>query len=362
MNLSAELSITIDPPEINDPDGNPDLDYIQLINLLELHLSNAANDLEEMLNPLLNKPDAGFGLAQAMGLTTVLSQQSGTSFMSGSYLALGVNGSFYAPLYDKDKLLQEFGNLTEEDDYPIGAAVQALQLTAGFPTKREKIRLHGTLGFIGVHSGETELLNGDISAGIEYRPFSPQSYGRNIVWLPLSGKMNIGFRYLEAGFTLDPGTMEKNVVIDPDGSGPLPDQDWDIILSPQLTAGLQSFSLYSPCSIHSQIIFFDTFLISLGGGILPAWSRSSITLKGDSDVGIAGPLSDLISEPAYVSLEGKTTPVNGAPVSFYFSGKFQMDIGSVYLSIPVAYQPGKSKSGGVRIHNLAAGFYIGVQR
>jgi len=356
--LQAEIDISIDAPILNDPDE----EYTQLANLLEQHLNNAAGDIEEMLNPLLNKPDVGFALSQALSLSTVLSQQSDAPFLSKRYLALGINGTIYTPYFDTDRLESEFNNLNEEDDFPIGAAIQVLQLSGGVPLKKEKISLFGTLAFFNADTSETQIRNGDISAGIEYRPFPSQRLGRNMTWLPLSGKGSLGFRYLEAGFSMDLGTMTRNVVIDPDGAGPLPDQDWDIELTPDFAAGIESFSLYAPLSIQSQLSLYGTFFIALGAGVLPSWSRSRITLEGDSSVMILGPLSDLISEPAFVSLTGGTDPITGAPVSFYLSGKLLIDMGSLYLSIPVAYQPGKSKGSGTAIHNLAVGIYMGIQQ
>ncbi|MDA3850456.1 MAG: hypothetical protein PF447_04220, partial [Spirochaetaceae bacterium] len=341
--------VNITPPELTqDNDTFTDRQLARIEAYLEINLNAIEEEIYLLATDLLNKPQLTYKLSNAQSFTAAMAQQGQLNQQDRSYLGSGLNMSLYTPTFVYDDLEDYALALQPEDDPPRGVAGQLFTLEAGFPIK--KIKGLGVFASAGYTNFSKDLFlfdNHQYQGSIGYSPFRDINISRNFSWDPMFLQGGVSYQYTHIRFKVETGTIVQNFDISP--SELLPSQSVEISVDPLIYAGIEYSSLAIPLSISTQFNFFSNLHLSFGGTFSTAWSQSGITLEGNNDVVILGFLSDLIIQDASVELNGTIDGSRGDNFIGYIWTSLLMDMGHVYLNIPLAYHHPDGLSGGVTL-------------
>lgn len=347
VNVSADIEIDV-----------PDLDFIDSISyqtevMVNQNLQYAADDLEATIEPLVNRPVLTATLSQAQLLGSALPMLGASGHDGRLYLGLGLGASFISPYFDPDELEEYLGTIQPEDDPPLGGGLQLLRLEGGTPADKwlRGLSFHGNVGYAMVEYDIVTVSTTELLVAAGYSPFRTYSVKKNFQWAPLFIQLGVGGKILhgEINVPLDP--IEQGFPLDPDGSGPLPEQTVTLLITPELTASVESFGVSLPLQVSTGLQIIQSIKLQLGAGAILGFSGTSVGVDGQAMVEPQGYLGDLIENSGPVIARGSIKGEPGQILTGYLWTTLSFDFGNLYLNIPLLFQPS---------NGVAAGLNLGV--
>ena len=351
--IFAEISI-----DINFPDSF----YVDLEDDYEPYLLSQisyfqASELEPLVNNMLIKPQVTYSLSQSLGLSTALPQIGAYSPEGKAYLFIGSDGAVVSPYYNREVLTAYLETLSIESDPSLGAGVQLWEGGVGIPLTRWRKRMTAGIGggWLDFRQEDILIKNYTFQTSLRYGVFREIPLHRAIGWNPLVLTAGTSYRHQEVLVKPDMGTITQSFSIDPDGDGPLPPQSIDLEAESRFYLKVTSDALTFPLQINTEFRFFRTFNLALGGSFIPAWTSSGIGLEGEGEVYLLGYQADIlgISEEDYgtITASGSVDGEGGTLFSGFGWFRLQVDMGKLFFSLPVLFQPPD---------RVGAGAYLGV--
>jgi len=356
--LYAEVTVNIELPEgfydeLSENDNDQYWEY-QIRSNID-YFENG--ELKSLVNNMLTKPNVTEALSHSMGLSSSLPQLAHSYNNQRSYLFFGTDAALISPYFDKDKLEDYAATITVEDDPRLGAGLQALQAGFGIPLYRwvPRLDINASGGHLYYQKDAFLLENYSIQGNLQYRIFRHRRINQSIQWTPLELRVGGGFRFLDLHIKIETGTIYQSLEVDADGPGPSFPQTLEIQAEPRFYIRLQTQALSFPLQLGTEFTFFDQFHIALGGAFLPSWSSSGIGLEGEGDVFFLGYIAEILKiteeDSGKITASGITQGEPGTLYSGYGWFRLQIDMGTLFLNVPVLYQPPDA---------LGVGFYLGV--
>lgn len=346
--LTGQVVVELTPPELQDG-------MAQLEAMVATELIGAAREVEDLIAPLVEKPELLTAFGDAAGATAPLlpvpPPARGSRFLFGISTELAIaSDMMYYPAIQR-----EIEAFDETKDIYLGAALQPLMLFARFPLD---LLVSGAsaltgLGVFHADPGEFELQSFRLRGGISLPVLTRRPLGRHIDFSGIHGSAQFSLYSLRIAALVRPGVMTEGFSFDPDNDGPFPSQDVTIQLDPTLElAGLTTVSALS-LSASTGISLLDMVGIAIEAGLSWTGGSSRITIDTDEEIAILGYLSGLIAEGgnSRLTISGGSPEVSPKSVQLFLKGNIAWQVGSLLLSLPLSI----GSSG-----TFAAGVCLGV--
>lgn len=343
-NLSADVTIRATMPELG-----PGMARLEA--LLAESLGPSIAEVEGTFNDLLDKPLLTGGFSSASELNGTLPFQGSLIRASEYSFAFGNYGTLYSDTLDPDRLEDQFSDMEEDDDFNFGMNLLLINTSFTIPLEQLIPRTTGffSLAYADLSSDEYYLKNFFVQAALGYPILKKVSRRKLLVWHPLYGQGGLSYGFSRIGALVDAGTITDSFELDPDGSGPLLPQDVSIQIEPSGTVGLETHVGTLSFSLSTAISLLETFHYYLGAGVSFALGRTDISVESSEEIIVLGYLADLIEEQGSVSVQGDVKGSRAkTPLTYFFTG-IQLDISSLFLTIPFSYSPGSGVSTGLSV-------------
>ncbi len=342
--LPADIAVDLEIPELGEG-------MEQLERVLTENIAPMASDMENTVTELLEKPLITGAFASAAGMTAVLPFQGSLFHGRRVTLSFGFFVSLYSETFDIETLTVRIEELSEEDDFPLGANIHAVNFSAAFSLPVPGLTGLAAFSYSDISGEQLYVNNFSVQAGAGYSPFRDMQAGRAFSWSPLYFRAGAGYYSSRIGAYASTGIVTREFEADPDGSGPLIGQTISVEVDPTADISLLSRIGTFSAALSTGISLLDFFHLYAGAGALLSIGRTDIAVDYSSPITVLGYLAELVEEEGSIGVTG--TVEGSEPLLLMptlFTG-IQFGIGPFLLHIPFSWQP----PGGI-----AAGVSLGV--
>lgn len=242
-------------------------------------------------------------------------------------------------------------DMDESSDEAVGAAIEPFVVAARFPLDR-----WGQGSYAGASLGIMRLEIGDY----RLRYFSlGASLGRRIAglsrgafrWDGLSLECGADVSWTTFGARYRPGTVERTMTLDADGSAPLAPFNSTFAVDPDVLVALKTRAMAFTGALSTGVTVIDAISLSVGMGLTVSGYHSELTVTSDDAVAISGQLAALARSECRVRVSGSVCEGGGISCTPYYQGCARFGAGALTFSVPVIWSPKRT---------LGLGLYAGI--
>jgi hypothetical protein len=236
-------------------------------------------------------------------------------------------------------------------DERVGAAAEPFVVIVRFP-----LPLLGPDGYAGASLG---LMRLDVRE-VSLKSFSfGASLGRRFAgfsrgafrWNGVSVEGGVDFAWKTIGARYSPGTVERAMTLDADGSGPLAPFSSTFSVDPDVLVSLETRVAALTVAASTGITLVEAFSLSAGVGFTVSGSRSELSVYSSDAVDISGQLATLTRSECRITVSGPICSGGGMSSDLYYQACARFGAGALSLSVPVIWTPRRM---------FGVGLYAGV--
>ena len=342
--LSAQLQVEITPPELEEG-------LAQLEALVAVEVNAAAAEVTNFVNSVLEKPGILRGIGDATAAAAAVRPYGAADPQRKYRLSVGSTAGVAAEVLHWDTMKNRVESLEETDDMYVGAGANPLVFSFAFPAERllNGLWFHTGVGYIDSTSSEFDVRGLGVSGAAGYPVLRRRPLGDYLSHTGVTATLGASVLQNEISAVIEPGTVRRTFVVDPDGEGPFFGQEVSVEVDPEIEAALES-TVYSFSLGASTGIELLGFLgLTLGGTGEVVFGEASLSLSSDDEIELKGYLSELVAEDGQSRLvvSGSTEAVSPAPVQFSAFTALTFRVSSYEVSIPVSWRSNSGLGGGI---------------
>jgi len=335
--VSAEPVVTFTAPHLK-----PGMASLEA--MLQSSGEEFSSDVETIVAAALYKPEFMRGFSGAAANTVLI--PSAVKDTSHPSIFLGSTAAIYSTNLSPG-LVNDIKSLDADSDVKLGASVQPLVLRASFPLDRLYHGLYAgaNIGYMDAEAGDYGVwaFTGGLSVG--YTLIRPKKGA--IAWNGVSLLAGVDYAKNRITAIIRPGTIWKDVSLDPDGEGPLVPIDVTLSLDPAIKGGVESSLASFSLSASTGVTFIESVSLFAGGSLSAAFAETGISIDTDSEIKIEGYLSKLVLQQGRISIEGTTSVEKSTMLGGYLQTGIQFNVGAFSITVPVVWKPFESLGTGV---------------
>lgn len=342
----AEINVEITPMVLNEG-------LAQIESMVNNETADAAEEINSLIStytvkPLIFQAMSGAGSTTASILPLSLPVRNDFAIFSGAA------ASFSSKNYNIQELSASLQDFAIEEDFYIGAALQAFSIYMSFPGDflLEDLSFTAGLGYLSFSYDIVDISSSNLHISSSYT-FFPSESEDLIKWTGLD---------LQAGFSLSNNTIAavysiENITqtfpIDADGTGPILPFYVTISISPDVNISYHNTQFTIPAALSTGISFLDTVSLHIGAGAAFNFGQNAIDIAVDDEITVEGYLANLIETLPRIIVNGSVPGQYPDIITPFIFGTFALNAGTFYLNIPVSWDFNDTLTAGI---TFGAGF------